>query len=132
MHFDVQVPYQITRKLRFVGAHGPKALKFVTRTKLYRQALRGVRQLEHTSASLLDNLLPALSPIHVGHSVRIARTARLASAISNQIRIQRQRNDLLARSLKRKKNGHRGAKKLPNTAVGEDFKASIGKIIHLP
>ncbi len=57
MRFNKTVPLRITKGLRFISAKGPKPLKFVSSTKLDRQTLRGVRELNASSAAQLDTLL---------------------------------------------------------------------------
>lgn len=63
MRFDRSVPLDITANLRFVQPKGLDGLKFVTPGYLDQQTIRGVRQLEPSSATELDSLLPAMQLI---------------------------------------------------------------------
>jgi hypothetical protein len=59
--FDLEVPPEITRELRFVSGNETRALKFESPGHLDQQTLRGVRELISDSASKLDRLLPPAS-----------------------------------------------------------------------
>jgi hypothetical protein len=63
MRFDRSVPSAITANLRFVQPKGSTALKFVAPGYLDQQTMRGVRQLEPSSAAELDSVLPAMQVI---------------------------------------------------------------------
>jgi hypothetical protein len=55
--FEVPVPLAITEQLRFVSNPQSKSLRFVEPGILDQQTLRGVRELDYSSAQLLDKLL---------------------------------------------------------------------------
>ncbi len=58
MRFDRQIPLGVTKRLRFLSPTGKvKSLKFISKTELDRQTLRGVRKLTSESAAELDKLL---------------------------------------------------------------------------
>ncbi len=57
--FDLAVPLETTRRLRFVSGKKTKELKFGPTGGLNRQTLRGVRELSPDSAAELDRLLLA-------------------------------------------------------------------------
>jgi hypothetical protein len=63
MRFDLAVPLTVTAGLRFIAGKNPKPLKFAAPGFLDQQTLRGVRELEHSSALELDELLPRMQPI---------------------------------------------------------------------
>ena len=63
MRFDRPVPLNITRSLRFISSKGLKSPKFVSSTKLDRQTLRGVRELNPPSAVELDKLLEQMKEV---------------------------------------------------------------------
>jgi len=60
MRFDHSVPLTVTANLRFVQRKGSAGLKFVVPGYLDQQTMRGVRQLEPSSAAELDSILPAM------------------------------------------------------------------------
>ncbi len=70
MRFDKKVPHSVVQKLTFLRAAASMPLKFVSPGKLYRQALRGVAELDPRSASLLDTLLPPLRSIAINEEKR--------------------------------------------------------------
>jgi hypothetical protein len=59
MRYDLKVPLEVSRELRFVSSRTLSAPKFISssREHLDQQALRGVRQLTAESAAQLDRLL---------------------------------------------------------------------------
>jgi hypothetical protein len=58
MRFDLEVPLSITERLLFIASKSSKLLFFREPGVLNQQTLRGVRELDHASAGLLDELLP--------------------------------------------------------------------------
>ncbi len=68
MRFDLAVPLTVTAGLRFVSRERSRPLEFVVPGQLDQKTLRGVRELEPSSALELDALLPAMQPIKVGKS----------------------------------------------------------------
>lgn len=60
-NFELKVPDEITKRLKFISGEKTVSLKFSSSNHLDQQTLRGVRQLDPTSASLLDQLLPQLT-----------------------------------------------------------------------
>jgi hypothetical protein len=64
LNFNNEIPADVSRQLRFVTNNGETPLTFVTDDKLDRQTLRGVRELTHASALLLDEYLPELQEFH--------------------------------------------------------------------
>jgi hypothetical protein len=58
-----QVPLDVARSLRFISSKGVRPLKFTSKTDLDPQTLRTVRQLTHSSAALLDELLEPMSDV---------------------------------------------------------------------
>jgi len=65
MRFDRPVRLKITAGLRFVNRNGSKTLYFVEPGKLDQQTLRGVRELEPSSALDLDALLEPMDKIRL-------------------------------------------------------------------
>lgn len=63
MQFDRSVPLAVTASLRFVQPKGSTILKFVAPGYLDQQTMRGVRQLEPSSADAFDPLLPPMQLI---------------------------------------------------------------------
>ena len=64
MDFGLKVPLEITARLRFASGKRSLPLKFIEPGgRLDQQTLRGVRELEHSSALELDALLPPLQPV---------------------------------------------------------------------
>jgi len=63
MRFDQSIPLTVTANLRFVQPKGFAGLKFVVPGYLDQQTMRGVRQLEPSSAAELDSILPAMQVI---------------------------------------------------------------------
>lgn len=63
MNFDLKVPLEITRQLRFISGGHSKLLKFKSPNYLDGQTLRGVRELDPSSATELDSLLPSFEEI---------------------------------------------------------------------
>ncbi len=63
MRFDLAVPLMVTAGLRFVTGNKSKPLKFAAPGFLDQQTLRGVRQLEQSSALELDELLPEMQSV---------------------------------------------------------------------
>ncbi len=61
--FDLSVPLTVTAGLRFVSGKKSTILKFVARGQLDQQTLRGVRELEPSSALELDALLQPMEPV---------------------------------------------------------------------
>lgn len=62
-NFDLKVPVEITKRLKFISGEKTVSLKFSSSNHLDRQTLRGIRQLNPISASLLDELLPPLTEV---------------------------------------------------------------------
>ena len=60
-YFDLEVPLEVTRRLRFVAGSETEPAKFVSLERLDRQTMRGVRELTQQSASELEKLLPSMS-----------------------------------------------------------------------
>ncbi len=58
--FQLEVPVEVTQKLRFKSGKELKPLLFSPADYLNRQTLRGVRELDSESASELDEFLPSL------------------------------------------------------------------------
>jgi hypothetical protein len=56
-HFDLAVPQRLTERLTFISGDRTVRLKFTSRRRLDKQTLRGVRELDSTSAAELDRLL---------------------------------------------------------------------------
>ena len=63
MQFDLDVPLVVTTSLRFVGRRSFRSLKFSAPGQLDKQTLRGVRELESSSALELDDLLPPMQHV---------------------------------------------------------------------
>lgn len=63
--FDRQAPETVVQSLRFQTPVGPKSLRFYKPGAIDRQTMRGVRELTPESASILDQLLPSLKPLHL-------------------------------------------------------------------
>jgi len=61
--FDLEVPSEVTEKLKFKSGKDLKSLKFSSSNYLDQQTLRGVRELDSESASELDKLLPLVTPL---------------------------------------------------------------------
>lgn len=67
-HFDLAVPLEVTRRLRFVSGQKPVPPRFASPGRLDQQTMRGVRELTPESADLLDRVLSsevALAGSHV-------------------------------------------------------------------
>ena len=62
-NFELKVPDELTKQLRFISGKKTLPLKFNNTTRLDQQTLRGVRQLDSASALLLDKLLPQLTEV---------------------------------------------------------------------
>jgi hypothetical protein len=58
MCFDLEVPLAVTQKLLFAATHPSSPLRISRPGHLDRQTLRGVRELDPVSATLLEELLP--------------------------------------------------------------------------
>lgn len=56
-NFNLSVPLETSRRLRFVSGNTTKLLRFVSNTHLDKQTLRGVRELDPKSADELNMLL---------------------------------------------------------------------------
>ncbi len=62
---QLEVPTQIVSDLMFASAEGYAPPKFSSPGVLDRQTLRGVRELDATSANRLDALLPVMTPFSI-------------------------------------------------------------------
>jgi hypothetical protein len=57
MHFNLEVPLEVTEQLTFISGNRTEQLKFSSPGRLDRQTLRRVRELRPESAAQLDKLL---------------------------------------------------------------------------
>lgn len=61
VHFGLEVPPELTKRLTFIGGNETKPLKFGFDERLDQQTLRGVRGLRPESAAKLDRVLSSAS-----------------------------------------------------------------------
>ena len=66
MRFDLIIPLEIVRKIRFTNGESPKIRRRGNLTEADPQTFRGVRQISTESATLLRKLLGAVQPLTLG------------------------------------------------------------------
>jgi len=66
MRFDLIIPLEIVRKIRFTNGESPKIRRRGNLTEADPQTFRGVRQISTESATLLRKLLDAVQPLTLG------------------------------------------------------------------
>lgn len=74
MRFDLAVPLTLTTELRFAGRKHSKQLTFVAPGHLDQQTLRGVRELEPSSALELDDFLPLMQIVTPARRQKVERS----------------------------------------------------------
>ena len=65
MIWDLEVPLETTKKLKFISGKNIKSLVFISGNRLDRQTMRGVRHLTPDSAALLNKFLGKFKPVEL-------------------------------------------------------------------